>query len=249
MNLTKNIRLDLALQLTLKACEKRARGVNRVWKQQEERLYARHCAKLRTLCPKLSINDWSELIQHGLALQSTGSEQLKYGVGREAEVLPRALIVDSSCSTRSDSEAYKSLMQSILREFTPDLRHFLHSQSSLTNSAIGALLIYYPPMLGLPPLPREMLYLNPDDEEDRKMIIELKGLKDRTAKILSEAWAFFNEALDVLNSCRSAKQLEQVWLGAAKLLPKTPPKTVGAIAPYQAAEKLQRRLEVGIPED
>lgn len=248
MNLTKSIRLDLALQLTLKACEKRARGVNRVWKQQEERLYARHCAKLRTLCPKLTINDWSELIQHGLAVQSTGSEQLKYGVGREVEVLPRTLI-PASIRNGSDDEAYKSLMQSILREFTPDLRHFLHSQSSLTSPAIAALLIYYPAMLGLPPLPREMLYLNPEDEEDRKMIIELKGLKERTAKILSEAWAFFNEALDVLNSCRSAKQLEQVWLGAAKLLPKPHPKTVGAITPYQAAEKLQRRLEAGIPED
>ncbi|MCY1309652.1 hypothetical protein D9M70_597680 [compost metagenome] len=101
-------------------------------------------------------------------------------------------------------------------------------------------------------------YLEPENvdrctPEHRELIKALiprakraKELTGRMLEILEEALVYRGECLDLLNACRTRKQLEELFPEAAALLPAPEPK-VKALVPTELAAKVRKQLKEGVP--
>lgn len=74
----------------------------------------------------------------------------------------------------------------------------------------------------------------------------LLTLAKSASQILKSARNFRAEAMKVLSSCRTSRQLEDIWPEAAKLIPKRQTATA-SIVPKDAIDRVRAQLENGIP--
>lgn len=233
MNLNKKIRADIALKLTVKACEDSANTLAADIADLAKKFWARHESEVSVKLSGIPRKRWPQLIQEGVIV---GAHRKHPSIPNDKSSYYRdAKLVQPS---RFEYEDHPTKIASftpgmLLRKF-PNLDKQIHQHYRTWKIQLiaGATTPDY----------------NTSEQfaADDQLIIEYIALTDRFEQILGEAKSMYIDTLDVLDACRTAKQLETLLPEAAKLVPKPAAKAKN-VMPTELAEKIRGKIESGIP--
>lgn len=217
VRLTKEMREDIAMQLTRKA----AAGNVASLKKQIEKVSAKFWGKHITECEKrlgTPPHKWHDLIRDGMltATSSVVPDVVKDGKNPEyafqfevsnKHPVPGILLRDFKVHRVQYSSTWKALV--------------LESQKSL---------------------PR----FNGYETVSGMLLVQYEECSDKLVAILKAAMDMYDETMSVLLACTTSRQLEDLLPEAAKLVPQPPAKSQ-AVMPSELAAKVRGMIETGIP--
>lgn len=82
--------------------------------------------------------------------------------------------------------------------------------------------------------------------EDRELITRIKAVCLRQQALITTILNFHRKTMMVLNACRTAKQMRELFPEGAKLLPKPIERTTD-LAPKELAESVTKMIQQGVP--
>lgn len=225
--LTKEMRAKLADQLTGLAVSKHAKKLGTTLKKMNADFWAEHLANVDVVL-QIDRSRHNELIIAGVvAATSTtvpicdGSELVKIHKNSDRSSYEVMLIV-----LRSDA-----FQQAGVADFIKNSSGYSEHYSLSFKSQSGS-------------VPR----LNNMGQLDAGHPITKKATKVREdlVAIVSAALDFRKKTVDILNSCRTSRQLLDIFPEAAKLLPQ-PVKSSNALAPVELVSSVREMLNAGVP--
>ncbi|MNN95063.1 hypothetical protein D3C81_2138080 [compost metagenome] len=83
---------------------------------------------------------------------------------------------------------------------------------------------------------------------DSKLCKEGSKVQADLLAIFTAAYEFREKASDILNSCRTSAQLEQLFPEAAKLLPQPVKRRSNELAPVELVQSVRGLMEKGVPD-
>lgn len=264
MTLTKAIRAELAGKLTIKAIEKHATKLGSEAENLGKAMEDAHRTHLLTVMPEVSPSRYSELIRLGVFTSTlSGADSVVYPKRREDGSLtpwsesPACAKIGKVSQAEGELLNGAELKNSKWSKFFDQFSVVLYSHSSEAR-------IYMEPRLSctLPDFRgRSSVYLPCLEKENSdswsesykayamtmaQLLSKAGELSKKAAEILWLALKYREEVLDLLNACRTDKQLRELFPEAADLLPAPAVKTK-ALAPIELAAKVRQRLKEGVP--
>lgn len=218
---TKEMRKDIAQKLTARAISSEVKAINDEAAKLNSEFWKDYKKRLRAVSG-IPSTQWDHLIEIGMAVHTyTLSPEDANGAAIAVVERPRHT---SEC-----------LEQALSRDIRNDLwRHFsrrnFSSDWELTFKAGHS-------------LPR---HNNASLVENEDMISRIKALCERQQSLVGTVLDFHRQTMMVLNSCRTAKQMRELFPEGAKLLP-NPVERSTALAPKELAESVTKMIEQGVP--
>lgn len=253
-NLNKTNRRELAIALAIKAISKHAPAVKRLTDDLQKRYKERHIKKFLEIMPEVPQSRWNELQQISVLHGTIGREPVyRVSDGKRID-WPRidhhlkGLPFFGKWSERDGPEhcRYRSFIDRLTVD--PAWSHSLKSFRKYTNDPNCSLVFTVNFGQTLPAYQYEDRLYIADDRIDAKLLKDTQAVLARMGNILTQGFAYAEQCLDLLEGCKTVKQLEDLFPEAAKLLPKAPPKDK-PVAPVELATRVRRMLEEGVPED
>ncbi|TLX52874.1 hypothetical protein DN826_21385 [Stutzerimonas nosocomialis] len=232
-SITNVMRDKVADQLTVQAVAQHGPRIASDLAALNQQFWAKHVAAVEAL-PGLSKKHWAELIQAG-AVTATASCQPTYMQPRKDNDPSEQQLV--AVYKHHKEEARNALVYKVLESpafegvgrYLDQHRYNYHWIIAL-KSPTGA----------VPRLNQMNLITDPALESLALLVCsELTG-------VIDAAVAFRAQAMDVLQACRTSRQVEDLFPEAAKLLPR-PVKNEKALAPTELAANVRNMLNQGVP--
>ncbi|QFT55612.1 hypothetical protein FIU95_13740 [Microbulbifer sp. THAF38] len=223
--ITKGMRSDIARCMTSKAVEKSVNDIGKEAERLNKVFWKLYEQKLRAVSGIPSTR-WPELIQQGIA---TNCYQRVPKIKVENTFINILHIDGDSAPMRCLTEMLNSDLLQAFRKWIKKVSHYgKHSSITFTT-------------------PKPMADMREGEViEDPELIASIQKLETRIKTTLTAAMGFHSKAMTVLNSCRTAKQLQDLLPEGAKYLPKREPKTK-ELAPTELAASVTEMLQKGIP--
>lgn len=232
-NITNAMRDKVADQLTLQAVAQHGPRIAADLAALNKQFWANHRAAVEAL-PGLSKKHWPDLILAG-AVTATASCTPTYMQPREGE------------------EPYEQKLVAVRKIYKEDARNALVAKvlGSTTFQGVSRylereryeghwIIDLQSPTGGVPRLHYMERITDPALESLALLICsELAG-------VIDAAVAFREQAMSVLQACRTSRQVEDIFPEAAKLLPQ-PVKNNKALAPTELAASVRNMLSQGVP--
>lgn len=232
-SITNAMREKVADQLTLQAVAQHGPRIAADLAALNKQFWAKHCAAVETL-PGLSKKHWPDLILAG-------------AVTATANCLP------SYMQQRKDKDPYETQLVAVEKHYKAEARNTL-AYKVLGSPAFEGVSRYLDrapyhehwvialksPSGSVPRLNGMNLITDPAQESLALLVCaELAG-------VIEAAVAFRDQAMSVLQACRTSRQVEDLFPEAAKLLPQ-PAKNNKAVAPIELAASVRNMLSQGVP--
>jgi len=232
-NITNAMRDKVADQLTLQAVAQHGPRIAADLAALNKQFWAHHCAAVEAL-PGLSKKHWPDLILAG-AVTATASCTPTYMQPREGK------------------EPYEQKLVAVRKIYKEDARNALVAKvlGSTTFQGVSRylereryeghwIIDLQSPTGGVPRLHYMERITDPALESLALLICsDLAG-------VIEAAVAFRDQAMSVLQACRTSRQVEDLFPEAAKLLPQ-PAKNTKALAPTELAASVRNMLVQGVP--
>jgi hypothetical protein len=264
MNLTKAIRTELAEKLMIKAIEKHADPMGAEAERLNNALETAHRARLAAAMPEVPPSRYAALIQAGiLAYTASGAETIYYPVRRE----------DGSLTTRSESpgqavigkvsEEVRDLLRGTALKGSKWAKFFHYFSVGCYSHSMEARLEMEPRLSCSLPDFKGRHYVRLDAQEpeniagwseeslDYMQAVEpifeqAKKLARAAAEVFRQGLEYREEVMDLLQACKTDKQLRELFPEAASLLP-APVVKQRALVPTELAAKVRKQLKEGVP--
>lgn len=259
MSLTNKIRRELSFKLAAMAVSKNVPAISADVDSINAQFAAVHIAFVDALMPEVPRSRWPELMQQGVLKPTSGLDtELRHPVERE----------EGPCHYETSHLGYASTRYTTTHE---DVQLLLTAMSNTRTSSLylshrGVSTLYvkfvprYPQVLpqvdsaaGI-----DLFMLHPSrvgdlTTEQRARLESLAPLTEQAASVTKKwidlvvsALQYREEVYALLCSCKTRKQLEDVFPEAAKLLAPVAPKR-NEVAPAELAANVRRRLVEGVP--
>lgn len=226
--ITNEMREKVADQLTVKAVSKHAKGLAKTLETMRVSFWDAHLKRVDEIL-KIDRARWAELIQAGVV---TAVARVEPRVDKTGEVVNlRANQRDPvDCKVH---EVGKMLMRS--EAFRPVFTHLRYNNYGYLVAILNH--DYSVPSLN------GLSYVDADSK------IAKAGAKVQgdLLAIFTAAYDFREKTMDILLSCRTSAQLEQLFPEAAKLLPQ-PVKKRNELAPVELVQNVRGLMEKGVPD-
>ena len=259
MSLTNKIRRELSFKLAAMAVSKNVPAISTAVDSINAQFAAAHIAFVDALMPEVPRSRWPELMQQGVLKPTSGlGTELRHPVESE----------EGPCHYETSSLGYASTQYNTTHE---DVQLLLTAMSNTRTSTLylshhGGSSLYvkfvprYPQVLPQVDSATDinLFMLHPSrvgglTTEQRTRLESLAPLTEQAASV-TKKWIelivsglrYREEVYDLLSSCKTRKQLEDVFPEAAKLLPPVAPKR-NEVAPVELAANVRRRLVEGVP--
>lgn len=232
-NITNAMRDKVADQLTLQAVAQHGPRIAADLAALNKQYWAAHRAAVEAL-PGLSKKHWPDLILAG-AVTATASCTPSYMQPREGKEPYEQKLVAVHKNYKEDarnaligqvmgSQAFEGVSRYLERE-----RYEGHWLIGLKSPTGGVPRLHYMERITDPALESLALLICSD-----------------LAGVIEAAVAFRDQAMSVLQACRTSRQVEDLFPEAAKLLPQ-PAKNNKAVAPIELAASVRNMLSQGVP--
>lgn len=232
-SITQTMRESVADQLTLQAVAQHGPRIAADLAALNEQFWAKHCSAVEAL-PGLDKAHWSELIQAG-AVAATATCEPYYLKPRAGEEPRETQLVAVDKEYKAD--ARNALVAKVLgAPAFEGVSRYLTSQRYEGNWVLNL----KSPAGAVPRLTKMAVITDPVLES-----MALKVCAD-LAGVVKAAVAFRAQAMSVLLSCRTSRQVDDLFPEAAKLLPQ-PVKNEKALAPTELAANVRNMLSKGVP--
>lgn len=262
MSLTNKIRRELSFKLAAMAISKHVPAINAAVDELNAKFSAVHIALVDALMPEVPRSRWPELMQQGV-LKPTG------GLGTDVKsAIELEEGQEGPCRAMSDTLGYATITYSTTHEDVQALINNLGSTrgSSLWFHHFGGSSVYikFSPRYAqvLPQVDSaadiSLYMLHPSRVEGltteqrvrleglEPLVMEASAVTKKWLEIVVSGLKYREEVYDLLCSCKTRKQLEDVFPEAAKLLAPVAPKR-NEVAPAELAANVRRRLVEGVP--
>lgn len=228
--LTKEMREKVVDQLTVKAVEKHAKKLAAALTKINEKFWSEHCEAVDAVL-QIDRKRWPELIQAGV-VAATSTVQPKV----RNEGCP--IRFGRASSTDRAAAALEKTRRTVIlsKTFQPVMAH-------LNFDNYGSLELRFKSQSGSVPRLNDMEYL----PADSSIVTKAKKLQKDLAAVFEAAHEFHQQATDILNSCRTSRQLIELFPEAAELLPE-PVKRNTELAPTELVESVRGMLKTGVPD-
>lgn len=226
--ITKKMREDIAIKLTIKAVAKQAPKLAAKAKKMNDWYWEQHCKKVEKLS-KINRKDWPQLIAEGM-------------INGTVLVTPT---VESSVGAKSgDSERPMFLIEGASAEamsvFCSSEFQCLSSYIKLCGYYKNKYTLRFHNQSTVPALNRmEVISHAPT-------IAEAEKLRASVLELIEAIDEFHSKVIGILYSCKTSKQLEEILPEAAALIP-AKPEPVKALLPLEQAKSVREMLKAGIP--
>lgn len=232
--ITNAMRDKVADQLTLQAVAQHGPRIAADLAALNEQFWNKHCAAVEAL-PGLEKKHWAALIQAGAvsATVNCAPSYLKHREDREPNVTQLVAVAHHYKEEGRNNFADKVLSS---KAFEGVIRYL--NQSGYNRRDWSICLIS--PTGSVPRL-KEMALLTDPVHESLALLVctELEA-------VIEAAISFRQQAMGVLQACRTSRQVEDLFPEAAKLLPQ-PVKNEKALAPTELAASVRNMLSQGVP--
>jgi len=228
--LTKEMREKVVDQLTVMAVEKHAKKLAASLGKINDEFWRRHCEAVDAVL-QIDRARWPELIQAGV-LSATSVMTPK----AEGKSCPIQFYRASYNDTRG--EALEKIRRLVVLSvpFAPVMDHLNYDNSRTLEVRFKSRSGSVPRLSGMEALP-----------ESSGIITRARKIQADLAAVFEAALEFHQQAADVLNSCRTSRQLLDLFPEAAKLLPQ-PVKRNTDLAPAELVSSVRGMLKTGVPD-
>lgn len=226
MNLTHKIREELAMKLTVKAITPNVQPLADRLKEANKEFWRLHAEQVKAVLP-VPMNKWNDLIAAGV-LRATSTVFVVTETA-EGESSNSAVCVYDKPYTRQ--EWYISLLKE------PALSPLGH----LVNPRHSSVICFEANYGGAVPHLNNMNTLR----HGTPLAENLRSIDRDSKAFFNGAYEFYCKVTDVLASCRTKKQLEEIFPEAAALLPA--PQKKSNIVPVELANSVRDMLSKGVP--
>lgn len=227
--LTKEMREKVVDQLTIQAVEKHAKKLAASLSKINEEFWRRHCDAVDAVL-QIDRARWPELIQAGVL--SATSSLIPKADGKDRPIqFYRASYNDKR------GEALEKIRRLVVlsASFSAVMDHLNYDSSRTLELRFKNRSGSVPRLNGMESIP-----------ETSGIITRARKIQADLAAMFEAAHEFHEQATDVLNSCRTSRQLLDIFPEAAKLLPQ-PVKRNNELAPAELVESVRDKLKTGIP--
>jgi hypothetical protein len=232
-SITNVMRDKVADQLTVQAVAQHGPRIAADLAALNEQFWTKHCAAVEAL-PGLSKRHWSALIQAGAVAAVVGCHPTHMQPRKENDPREAHLV---AVEKQYKAEARNTLVYKVLGSPA-----FEGVNSHLERARYdGDWILWLKSPTGSVPRLNQMNLITDPALETLALLIcsELAG-------VIEAAVAFRAQAMDVLQACRTSRQVEDLFPEAAKLLPQ-PVKNEKALAPTELAASVRNMLSQGVP--
>lgn len=264
MNLTKSIRYDLADKLMIKAIEKHAEPMGAEAERLNNALEAAHRAHLVALMPEVPPSRYAALIQAGVfAYTTSGTETIYYPVRREDGPLTTRSESPGTAIIGKVSDHVRDLLRSSTLKGSEWAKFFSCFDVTCYSHNMEARLEMEPRLSCTLPDFRGRHHVRMDALEpeniggwSKESVTHLqavapiyeqaKSLATAAAEVFRQGLEYREEVMDLLQACKTDKQLRELFPEAADLLP-APMVKQQALVPTELAAKVRKQLKEGVP--
>ena len=264
MNLTKAIREELANDLMIKAISKHAKRLGAEAVRLNKALEEQHLLHLARVMPEVPPARYAEMIQAGLLTFTISGAEVLYHPQRNEEGELSSTSNDPAHSVIcKPSDEEKTCLNSSLRNNNAWSQFFSVFKVYTGYQHRGATLEMAPKLSRTLPDFRGRSHINfctlePEKAESgsehakeyiqavQPIFADAQALSNEAAAIFAEGLAYRREVKQLLQACKTRKQLQELFPEAAALLPAPPPKRQD-LAPTELAAQVRQRLIEGVP--
>lgn len=227
--ITNEMREKVADQLTVKAVQKHAKPIAKAIDKMRSTFWDAHAKNVDKIL-QIDRSRWPELIQQGLLTSISRVELRVSGKGEVFRIMPNR-------RDAKDEAMHKvGRMVLLTPEFASVWKHMRYDNYSY-------LCLHLDNESGSVPRLNSMEYF----PEDHALIAATLKVRSDILAIFAAAYEFREKAMAILSSCRTARQLEELFPEAAKLLPR-PVKRTNELAPVELVESVRGLMEKGVPD-
>ncbi|WP_346839796.1 Nmad5 family putative nucleotide modification protein [Microbulbifer sp. SAOS-129_SWC] len=221
--ITKEMRADIAQRLTAKAVAAEVDAIDKDAKRINKEFWKQYEQKLRA-ASGIPATKWANLIQIGMATRTIQESPRKQGKDRPQTIflIPMHRQQSETLHEQITSQVKAKLFNWVMQKYDHNLRLKLTADKAL------------PGMTGS------------DMVDDPALIADIEALQIRIKNLLGAIDTFYSQTWTVLHSCRTAKQMRELFPEGAKLLPE-PPATNTNLAPTELAASVTEMLRKGVP--
>lgn len=263
MTLTKEIRKDLAAKLTAKAIEKHAPAMAKKVKTLNTKFTEVHARHLASLIPEVPEGSWNKMIQMGIATCTRGGQATVYPSNRDA----KGKLSSSSeylgalySSYKVQEEVFKRLKGKLREKWGTAFECFdirISFKDELQIRSYGPTFDKVMPSfhgdsyINLRGLEPENIKEVDQLEQARiralaPLVKQVDELSAEFMSILTQALDYHEKVSDLLDACRTEKQLADLFPEAAAMLPQKA-KKAQPVVPVELAKNVRRMLAEGVP--
>lgn len=224
-NLNNGMREELAKKITTQAIQTELLKWNSEVKRINGLFWEKHCIKIVEAGLKKSL--WDGLMQNG--------------------VVTSAFSISPKLAYKEKNNTYYNdvyLMNKTEREQwikTVNVSSITDSDQWFSSLSYGAVTLKFTSKKPVPSITRADLISLDDD-----MLQMITAVKEWFKKIHQAARQCYRQTMAVLSSCRTYRQLENIFPEAAKMLPQPVQKIANEVAPVELIANIQTMLKSGI---
>lgn len=260
MTITKEIRRVLALTLTTQAMQKHAEALDKQVIELNKQFTNIHRCHLKDLLPGVSFESWPLMLQEKVANPvkylsyrvATWSADAGHGSKALGRVTSEVPVPDGFTYGLKDALLRQLGWTNVLSSMPINRHHhtsrmevqFLAHLEEVMPVFHGHDSIELPAQEVASPAPLEKLTRG---ELLRRLVPTVEALARRWMDILTEACEYHDQIQQLLEACRTRKQLQDLFPEAAELLPQPEAKKGTGLAPVELAAKVRRMLREGVP--
>lgn len=263
MQLTKEIRKDLAAKLTAKAIEKHAPAMSKKVKTLNTKFTEVHARHLASLIPEVPESSWDRMIQLRIAASTQGGEVTVYPSERDAKgklSSSSRYLGNLSSSYKGSEDVFNRVKRMMMDKWTKvfecfDVRRSYREEITIQSfdprfdrvlPTFGAC-----SLINLRGLEPENIKEVDQLEQARiralaPLVKQVDELSAEFMSILTQALDYHEKVSDLLDACRTEKQLADLFPEAAAMLPQKA-KKAQPVVPVELAKNVRRMLAEGVP--
>jgi len=256
--LNNELRDDLAVQLAVQAVKRHGPALGRLAKHLTKDHRAIYVKKLLAFEPSITLEKWADLIQKRLVSGKGRADNQHYYFlkpsDKEGEEPKRATgVLCSAAITAIGSKGklneqrysrYERFISALNQQSGFGTLMAMFDRYDMSKRS-AVLELYNPAQPDLPNHP-EGTCLDDTIPAESRLIADYKATISRLHRVLVEGWAYLEQCHELLEACKTDKQLEDLFPEAAKLLPPVV-KSSGGMVPTELAAKVRKMLETGVP--
>lgn len=262
MNLTKEIRKDLAAKITAKAIEKHAPAMAKKVKTLNTKFTEVHARHLASLIPEVPESSWDRMIQLQITASTQGGEVTVYPSERDAkgELSSSSHYLGRLSSSYKVSEDVFRVKRMMMDKWAKVFECFDVRRSYYEEIVIQSFGPRFDRVLptfatdhhiNLRGLEPENIKEVDQLEQARiralaPLVKQVDELSAEFMSILTQAMDYHEKVSDLLAACRTEKQLADLFPEAAAMLPQEA-KKAQPVVPVELAKNVRRMLAEGVP--
>lgn len=263
MTLTKEIRKDLAAKLTAKAIEKHAPAMAKKVKTLNTKFTEVHARHLASLIPEVPESSWDRMIQLRIAASTQGGKVTVYPSERDAKgklSSSSRYLGNLSSSYKVSEDAFNRVKRKMMDKWSKvfecfDVRHSYREEVTIQSfdPRFDRVLPTFEACsrINLRSLEPENIKEVDQLEQARiralaPLVKQVDELSAEFMSILTQALDYHEKVSDLLDACRTEKQLADLFPEAAAMLPQKA-KKAQPVVPVELAKNVRRMLVEGVP--